>query len=134
MQSALPPGLACLRNYCLKPGSQHARLVNGVVQLLFQALNSRIIHRYPESLVCLANPRDNFKPDVGQPILAAPDLSRSGTSRLESRLQAGLPAPQFRSTAPLQSRLGKQLSPIAERAVFAIAGEMPTVVRIAFFE
>ncbi len=32
--------------------------------------------------------------NVGQPILAAPDLSRSGTGRLESRLQAGLPAPR----------------------------------------
>jgi hypothetical protein len=41
----------------------------------------------------LANQGDNFESDVGQPILAAPDLSRSGTGRLESRLQAGLPAP-----------------------------------------
>src|SRR5260370_4856977 len=40
---------------------------------------------------------DNFDSDVGQPILAAPDLSRSGTGRLESRLQARLPAPHFRS-------------------------------------
>ncbi len=30
---------------------------------------------------------------VGQLIMAAPDLSRSGAGRLESRLQAGLPAP-----------------------------------------
>jgi hypothetical protein len=38
---------------------------------------------------------DNFESDVGQPILAAPDLSRSGTGRLESRLQAGLRAPRL---------------------------------------
>jgi cobalt-zinc-cadmium efflux system membrane fusion protein len=31
--------------------------------------------------------------NVGQPVLAAPDLCRSGSGRLESRLQAGLPAP-----------------------------------------
>src|SRR5258706_11763140 len=52
-----------------------------------------------------------FESDVGQPILAAPDLSRSGTARLESRLQAGLPAPHFHSIMRAsieQSRFLKQ--------------------------
>ena len=43
------------------------------------------------SLIRLANQ------DVGQPILAAPDLSGSGTGRLKAGLQAGLPAPHCHS-------------------------------------
>ena len=46
---------------------------------------------------------DSFESDVGQPIVAAPDLSRSGTGRLESRLQAGLPAPLALNYASLNN-------------------------------
>jgi hypothetical protein len=55
----------------------------------------------------LANQGDNFDLGVGQPILAvsekaAPDLSRSGTGRLESRPQARVPGKSACPTIPLR--------------------------------
>src|SRR5258708_3974720 len=119
MQSALPPGLPCLRNYCLKPRSQHARVIKRIVQLWLQALNARIVHRYRESFV---------RCGPANPGCAGPFQVRHWPARKPAAGRIACP------TRSLWSRLRKHPSPIAERAVFAIAGEMPTVVRIAFFE